>query len=618
MASSTGFKIHFIDKSLPVPFPDFSKLQLKDLALFDSQKTGELKYPHFSIFLSATRKFPFFTATNIDGKKFIKIKRDDIFESGNDEWNYDDRAKAFQWGPTLYSAKKSDFHRGHMTKREDPQWGNTKKEALAAARATFYYSNCVPQLGELNSKDWGKLESYILSKVCIPEMLRINVFTGPVLADEDPFFVTKVENKNIQLPTLFWKVVYYTENGKDLSCAAFLMGQETKLFEKGIVQRKHRPLAKRMKLRDRLFQDFEESALYQVSIKTLEALTNLKFPSAIEPYQEEHPLKLIIKRVQISAKEAKKTILSSDEDKNEKVEFSNIHLQVANTKTFQLSRNKTKFYSPASAPIFSGQKSVGTLYTREMKRRFGYHATWNPGTPLKLGDIGILENDQFIRLTDLESLSLVSVIQETKGSPVELKYHSKGGIMITTKLAGAASLPNSTLTKADAGVLIQFEKDNSICFQANDCITSLMKDTTKLGKEILKRFEQGKWDKNWVIITELITAASATILIAERAGASIELKANAKITATKLDIADTSFKFSASYSNQLDTEIIAQKGLTPLFKVMGIQSKLLGKPGFKPKANPIQILTPSDLTDNKKRNQIEFGYIGTTDHSKSL
>ena len=50
--------------------------------------------------------------------------------------------------------------------------------------------------------------------------------------------------------------------------------------------------------------------------------------------------------------------------------------------------------------------SAQEQYTDEMKKKFGYYAIWNPGVPLKLGDIGIFKDNAFTRISDLESLGI--------------------------------------------------------------------------------------------------------------------------------------------------------------------------------------------------------------------
>lgn len=322
MSTTIGYQPGFIGDGMQVNFPKLRVAQRRDLAT-----NGQIDYPHFSIFLSAARRFPYFTATNIDGHLFRKITRDTIFPGGSDVWTIDDRAKDHQWGKHLYEADKSHFHRGHMTKREDPQWGETDDIAREAAAATFQFTNCVPQLEELNSRDWAKLETFILEKTCVPENLKVTVLTGPVLSSEDPFFVTPIDDGvHVQLPTLFWKVIYYTADGIKLSRAAFLMGQQNLLEERGIAAPGTTPSAARAALHQDIFQDFEDAAVYQVNTRTVKQLTGLTFHPAREPYKDNRALKLIVRSVQIMEATTHRELLNEVEETRTKMEYININL----------------------------------------------------------------------------------------------------------------------------------------------------------------------------------------------------------------------------------------------------------------------------------------------------
>ncbi|MBK8194914.1 MAG: DNA/RNA non-specific endonuclease [Lewinellaceae bacterium] len=115
-------------------------------------------------------------------------------------------------------------------------------QATEAARSTFYFSNCAPQVGDLNRKEWRSLEDYILKKESSQNKLKINVFTGPVLSENDPVFVTPVKGEQVQIPTLFWKVVYFTNDDQTLNRVGFLMGQKKLLFKNNIVREKEEEL----------------------------------------------------------------------------------------------------------------------------------------------------------------------------------------------------------------------------------------------------------------------------------------------------------------------------------------------------------------------------------------
>ncbi|MBK8429509.1 MAG: DNA/RNA non-specific endonuclease [Lewinellaceae bacterium] len=81
--------------------------------------------------------------------------------AAHDQWQLDPQDPWTAMGSSLYSAHKSDFDKGHMTKREDAQWGQSDEEARNGALSTFYYTNAVPQVARLNQQLWRGLEDYI-------------------------------------------------------------------------------------------------------------------------------------------------------------------------------------------------------------------------------------------------------------------------------------------------------------------------------------------------------------------------------------------------------------------------------------------------------------------------
>ncbi len=60
--------------------------------------------------------------------------------------------------------------------------------------------------------------------------------------------------------------------------------------------------------------------------------------------------------------------------------------------------------------------AVYQQYTEELHDKFGYLATWLPGTKLKLGDVGILKRDRFEFVTTLNDLGLPFTIRDISGA----------------------------------------------------------------------------------------------------------------------------------------------------------------------------------------------------------
>jgi len=230
---------------LEVPLPSLHDSLQTKVAPVAGQDDGELKYTHFSICMRADRRMAFFTACNIDGGLLFNFPRK------SDRWFLDGRLAAeHQIGEGLYVDNPLD--RGHLVRRLDPAWGQTRTEAKQAEQDTFFFTNCTPQHARLNQKVWLSLEDYVLSNTGT-EALKVTVFTGPVLDDaKDRFY------REIQLPQEFWKVLVILNSFTgQLSATGYVLSQADYLGDLEFL--------------------FGEFKTYQVPISQIEAKTKLAF-----------------------------------------------------------------------------------------------------------------------------------------------------------------------------------------------------------------------------------------------------------------------------------------------------------------------------------------------------
>jgi endonuclease G, mitochondrial len=306
MKTSSGQSPTFLGKTLRINLPKMSPARRADLAKPVGKRSALLNYTHYSSMVSQSRKLPVMTITDIDGTKLRSIRRKDIFDGGSDKWLIDPRIPLNQWGMALYDAPGSDFDRGHMTKREYTQWGDTDIEAANAARDTFYFTNCAPQVAALNQRKWAALETYVLHKEAVKHNMRLKLFTGPVLNDNDPVFTNLIQGAPVQIPTLFWKVIYFSTDGVQLKRVGFLMGQEKVLLEKKIA---YYPGARGTEDVPRMMA-FADKDIYQVNVSTIEHMIGATLMPANEPYTDVRPQALIVNEVQVPMSRG----LSSDTD----------------------------------------------------------------------------------------------------------------------------------------------------------------------------------------------------------------------------------------------------------------------------------------------------------------
>jgi endonuclease G len=220
LADRAGYDPAFLGEGLAAPWPGLPAAVQADLA-HPSDETPEqpfeLRYTHFGVRFSTRRRQPVMTAVNIDGEHAVRIKRT------RDRWFADGRIpREVQLGERDYADRQID--RGHMVRREDPNW-DADAAGTVAARAnddTFHYTNAAPQHSLMNQGKqlWQGLENYILDSART-RGFRACVFTGPVARDDDPEIGT-----GVLAPREFWKLVAMRDaDGPALHATAYLLSQ---------------------------------------------------------------------------------------------------------------------------------------------------------------------------------------------------------------------------------------------------------------------------------------------------------------------------------------------------------------------------------------------------------
>jgi endonuclease G len=210
-----GYNREFLGSRITIDPPKPGEAWKNDLAdVFDAESGGaakELKYRHFSVWMSQSRKLPLITAVNIDGGKAKRMGR-------IDRWYIDERLSTdYQVDNAAYA--KNPLDRGHMVRREDPVWGR-RNDAAQANRDTFHYTNCAPQHEGLNQRDWVNLEDYVLGNAKTYR-LKVSVFAGPIFGENDQLY-----RGLVRLPQAFWKIAALINSETDkLSVTGYILCQ---------------------------------------------------------------------------------------------------------------------------------------------------------------------------------------------------------------------------------------------------------------------------------------------------------------------------------------------------------------------------------------------------------
>lgn len=249
-ADRTGFDPDFLGTGprveLPVKADEADLLTYEDL---DGTTRSELRYMHFSVAMSVSRRLCLWSAVNIDGLTSVGGERP--------SWRIDPRISAEKQtlpneDPDLDVYGDSPrFARGHITRREDPIWGPDEAVRMLGNRDSMHYTNVAPQMQTFNGDIWLKLEDFALRNAR-KEDVRISVITGPMFTEHDPVhFGTRI-------PIEFWKVIAFVpEETGELSATAYTLSQQDDLISV------------------RGFDDFEGAE--QKPLRTIEERTGLSF-----------------------------------------------------------------------------------------------------------------------------------------------------------------------------------------------------------------------------------------------------------------------------------------------------------------------------------------------------
>ena len=212
--------------------------------------------------------------------------------------------------------------------------------------------------------------------------------------------------------------------------------------------------------------------------------------------------------------------------------------------------------------------SIAEDYAKAMHQHFRIlFANWPPGQPLELGDYGIVKGSMFMRMGNISEFKIpfTTRVDQTKDP---MHFESSGSVKVVFKAKGSATAGGLMNTKA--GFQINFSNKKATFFNAAKCAVNSIESKAVLGKVILRLKDEGKWDKQHAIITEIVTAGSTTIIISKEKSASISIEAKSDSVKT-IDLADASIGLNSTSEEGIGFNTIAKDGLQPLIGLCQIQ-----------------------------------------------
>jgi hypothetical protein len=215
------------------------------------------------------------------------------------------------------------------------------------------------------------------------------------------------------------------------------------------------------------------------------------------------------------------------------------------------------------------------LYQREMHKRLGFFATWLPGDPIEIGDVGLLEAGRFRRMTSLDELCIP---YEVGVGPTrqDVQVSSSQGINLITSVGATAAASLKT------DVRVEFSRKGAFIFNASTLRPRLLVNRSAVSKAIMDTYKIGQWDRGWLLVDSLHVADRATILVSEDNAAQVVLSANGAGVQSGISLADPKIDFTITSVRGSIVHVVGGRDLHPIYSCLQLRTGFLGEASIVP------------------------------------
>jgi hypothetical protein len=210
-----------------------------------------------------------------------------------------------------------------------------------------------------------------------------------------------------------------------------------------------------------------------------------------------------------------------------------------------------------------------------MHYNLGFYATWFPGDPIEIGDVGELINGRFRRLSTLTDLGIKYAKSEA-GGPHNIQYTSAKGTKVSTgasaRAAGIAAME----------INIEFSADGAFVFHATGLQAARLQQLPTIGESVLAAYKNGRWRREWLLVEAVHSAECATIIVSQDNTASIVLAGEASGPVAISSLADPKAKLNVSSSRGKLVHVVGERGLSPLYSCLRVGHSFFSEPALAP------------------------------------
>lgn len=209
-------------------------------------------------------------------------------------------------------------------------------------------------------------------------------------------------------------------------------------------------------------------------------------------------------------------------------------------------------------------------YTKDLYRGIHYLASWPPSNTAAVGDVAVLQKRSLERVTSAGALGLPT--QTIRGPTVEERgWVSQKTVTVAPKVSAAAPLDPSIAAAAEMN--IEFTAKHAILLRAERSWEKSLDQLSHTKREMLRLYEDGEWEADWVIVTHVVHARRLIVLISNERGASAQLRLSAGAVQDAGALATVSGELNVANPKGMAYSEIGIRNATPLYQALRVQRR---------------------------------------------
>lgn len=213
------------------------------------------------------------------------------------------------------------------------------------------------------------------------------------------------------------------------------------------------------------------------------------------------------------------------------------------------------------------------LYVHSIHKKLGYFPTWLPGSSLALGDIGVLRDGIFVHRGRLADRG-ITFSQRIDPHERDFSHTSESGVHIE---AGGGAGGGDVVPSLGGSIEIRFTTQGAFLFQAQGCQRYTISDQLSLEDQLRVAYQDGSWELDWVVVTEVFKANRATILIANSKEARLSFVVRGDLEPGRISLAGANAKLGVESQSGDLTKVVAESGLTLLYQMAWLRKAWLSQ-----------------------------------------